>query len=398
LVCRCKLNSIDYAFIKAYLLGMIKEFPGSAQSPDNNLYTEIYEAENAFIYHGIFENIHTGYSGSGYVNYDNKVGSYVEWKVNVPVTGWYNIVFKYSNGTTVNRPMSIAVNGNIVQSSMDFYPTTDWDTWNKSNIYLQLNQGQNTIRATGITSNGGPNVDYIEISKTTGGATPIPNVTPYPTSTRMPTIYLAGDSTVQSYNSSYYPQAGWGQVIYEYFTSDVKFVNKAIAGRSSKNFVEQGRLDEILNVIQEGDYLFIQFGHNDATISNPDRYAAPYTTYKEYLAKFVDGARAKGAIPVLITPVARLNYKNNTYVNDFPDYCNAMKQVAAEKNCAIIDLMTKCLNYYSTLDYNKVFTFYMVSSNGTDYTHFTETGAREIAKLVAQGVKELNLPISKYVK
>jgi len=392
------VNSIDYAFIKAYLLGMIKEFPGSAQSPDNNLYTEIYEAENAFIYHGIFENIHTGYSGSGYVNYDNKVGSYVEWKVNVPVTGWYNIVFKYSNGTTVNRPMSIAVNGNIVQSSMDFYPTTDWDTWNKSNIYLQLNQGQNTIRATGITSNGGPNVDYIEISKTTGGATPIPNVTPYPTSTRMPTIYLAGDSTVQSYNSSYYPQAGWGQVIYEYFTSDVKFVNKAIAGRSSKNFVEQGRLDEILNVIQEGDYLFIQFGHNDATISNPDRYAAPYTTYKEYLAKFVDGARAKGAIPVLITPVARLNYKNNTYVNDFPDYCNAMKQVAAEKNCAIIDLMTKCLNYYSTLDYNKVFTFYMVSSNGTDYTHFTETGAREIAKLVAQGVKELNLPISKYVK
>jgi len=392
------VNSLDYAFIKKYLLGMITEFPGSNQPPNNNLYTEIYEAENAVIYHGIFENIHKGYSGSGYVNYDNEVGSYVEWNVSVPVTGWYNIVFRYSNGTTVNRPMSIAVNGNIVQSSMDFNPTADWDTWNVSDIFLQLNQGQNTIRATGITSNGGPNVDYIEISKTAGGATPIPNITPYPTPTRMPTIYLAGDSTVQSYNASYYPQAGWGQMIAEYFTSDVKFVNKAIAGRSSKNFIEQGRLDEILNVIREGDYLFIQFGHNDATITNPDRYAAPYTTYKECLAKFVDGARAKGAIPVLITPVARLNYKNNTYVNDFPDYCNAMKQVAAEKNCAIIDLMTKCLNYYSTLNYNKVYTFYMVSSNGTDYTHFTDTGAREVARLVAQGVKELNLPISKYVK
>lgn len=390
------VNSLDFAFMRKYLLGQISEFPGSNQPPYNT--TDIYEAENAIIYSGIFEDIHPGFSGSGYVNYNNEVGSYVEWNISVPVTGWYNIVFKYSNGTTVNRPMSIAVNGNIEQSSMDFNPTIDWDTWTESNIYLQLNQGQNTIRATGITSNGGPNVDYIQVSKTNGGATPIPTVTPYPTSNRIPTIYLAGDSTVQSYNASYYPQAGWGQVIYEYFTSDVKFVNKAIAGRSSKNFVEQGRLDEILNVIQEGDYLFIQFGHNDATITNEDRYAAPYTTYKEYLAKYIDGARAKGAIPVLITPVARLNYKNYTYVNDFPDYCTAMKQVAMEKNCAIIDLMTKSLNYYSTLSYNEVFKFYMVSSNGTDYTHFTEKGAREIAKLVSQGVKELGLPISKYVK
>jgi len=243
-------------------------------------------------------------------------------------------------------------------------------------------------------------VDYLRISQTNEPVTTNPNVTstPVPTSTTIPTVYLAGDSTVQTYNSSYYPQAGWGQVISNYFTNDVKFVNKAIGGRSSKNFVEQGRLDEILNVIQKGDYLFIQFGHNDATINNADRYAAPYTTYKEYLAKYIDGARAKGAIPVLITPVARLNYKNNTYINDFPDYCNAMKQVAYEKDCAIIDMMTKCLNYYGSLDYNRVYSFYLVSSNGTDYTHFTETGANEVARLVAQGVKEINIPISKYVK
>jgi len=84
-----------------------------------------------------------------------------------------------------------------------------------------------------------------------------------------------------------------------------------------QSFVEEGRLDSILSVIKPGDYLFIQFGHNDADISKPERYSAPYTTYKEYLRKYVDGARQKGAIPVLITPVARLNYKNNAFVNDF---------------------------------------------------------------------------------
>lgn len=400
------VNSLDFGYLRKYLLGMITEFPGSTQPPVNNSYNETYEAEQASINNGILETINTGYNGSGYVNYNNEANSYVEWYINVPASGAYKLTLRYSNGTTVSRPMSITFNGNLAQSSLDFGPTTDWTTWTESSIVINLNQGQNIIRATGITANGGPNVDYLKVSHTTEPLTTstIPVATPtnassaYPTSTTIPTIYLAGDSTVQTYNASYYPQTGWGQVISNYFTSDVKFVNKAIGGRSSKNFVEQGRLDEILNVIQKGDYLFIQFGHNDATISNADRYAAPYTTYKEYLAKYIDGARAKGAIPVLITPVARLNYKNNTYVNDFPDYCTAMKQVADEKDCAIIDMMTKCLNYYKTLDYNKVYTFYLVSANGTDYTHFTETGAKEVARLVAQGVKEINIPISKYVK
>ncbi|NLL07265.1 MAG: carbohydrate-binding protein [Clostridiaceae bacterium] len=393
------VDSLDFGYMRKYLLGMISEFPGETE-PSGEFFTETYEAEQASITNGILETINTGYTGSGYVNYNNEVGSYVEWNINVATSGSYKTTFRYSNGTTVNRPMSISINGNIVHNSMDFSITTNWTTWDESSIVVYLNQGQNIIRATAITANGGPNVDYLRISQTNEPVTTNPNVTstPVPTSTTIPTVYLAGDSTVQTYNSSYYPQAGWGQVISNYFTNDVKFVNKAIGGRSSKNFVEQGRLDEILNVIQKGDYLFIQFGHNDATINNADRYAAPYTTYKEYLAKYIDGARAKGAIPVLITPVARLNYKNNTYINDFPDYCNAMKQVAYEKDCAIIDMMTKCLNYYGSLDYNRVYSFYLVSSNGTDYTHFTETGANEVARLVAQGVKEINIPISKYVK
>ncbi|HEX3046007.1 MAG TPA: rhamnogalacturonan acetylesterase [Bacillota bacterium] len=214
----------------------------------------------------------------------------------------------------------------------------------------------------------------------------------------MPTVYICGDSTVQTYNSSYYPQAGWGQMIPNYFTTNVKFDNRAIGGRSSRTFITEGRLDSILSVIKPNDYLFVQFGHNDADSSKPERYCAPYTTYKDYLRQYVDRARQYNAIPVLITPVARLHYVNGAFVNDFPDYCTAMKQVATEKNCLLIDLMTKSLNYLTSVGYNEAYTLYMVSSNGTDYTHFTEKGATQMARLVAQGVKEINVTISQYVK
>ena len=212
-----------------------------------------------------------------------------------------------------------------------------------------------------------------------------------------PTVYICGDSTVQTYSSSYAPQAGWGQIIAKYFTSDVLFINRALAGRSSKSFAVEGRLDSIISVIQPNDYLFVQFGHNDATISKPERYAEANTTYKQYLREYIDKARSKNAIPVLITPVARLNFSNGVYKNDFPAYCTAMKEVAIEKNVHCIDLMTNSISYYNTLTFEQVKKFYMVSSNGTDYTHFTETGATQIARIVAEGIKALNLPISKYI-
>lgn len=212
-----------------------------------------------------------------------------------------------------------------------------------------------------------------------------------------PTVYICGDSTVQTYSASYAPQAGWGQFIAKYFTTDILFVNKAIAGRSSKSFIADGRLDEIINIIKANDYLFVQFGHNDATISKPERYAEPNTTYKECLRQFIDRARAKSAIPVLITPVARLNYSNGIFKNDFPAYCTAMKEVAKEKNVPCIDLMSKSISYYTSLGYDKVYPFYMVSSNGTDYTHFTDVGATLIARIVSEGVKEAGLDMAKYL-
>jgi lysophospholipase L1-like esterase len=211
-------------------------------------------------------------------------------------------------------------------------------------------------------------------------------------------IYLAADSTVQAYEASEVHQGGWGEFLPFYFSKeDVQVLNHAIGGRSSRTFVEEGRLDKILKEIRMGDYLFIQMGHNDSTSSKPERYTDPYTTYKEYLKMYVKGARNCQAEPILITPVARLHRENGIFINDFPQYCQAMKEVAVEENVYLIDLMEKSLNYFDAIGYEEAFTFFMASVNETDFTHFTKKGANKMAWLVSEGIKECDLPISRFV-
>jgi hypothetical protein len=122
-----------------------------------------YEAENATISQGILETLHPGYSGTGYVNCDNVVGSYVQWTVNVASAGAVNVRIRYANGTTANRPADIAANGVTVISGQAFNPTANWDTWADVNVTLTLNAGSNTIRITGTASSGPANLDYIEV-------------------------------------------------------------------------------------------------------------------------------------------------------------------------------------------------------------------------------------------
>ncbi|MEU7838624.1 carbohydrate-binding protein [Nonomuraea sp. NPDC049129] len=122
----------------------------------------IYQAEDATISQGVVESNHDGYTGTGFVNYDNLTGSYVEWTVNAPVAGPVTLELRYANGTTVNRPMSITVNGGAAVTR-DFNATGNWDTWQTSTLTVTLAQGVNKIRATATTANGGPNADRISI-------------------------------------------------------------------------------------------------------------------------------------------------------------------------------------------------------------------------------------------
>lgn len=211
-------------------------------------------------------------------------------------------------------------------------------------------------------------------------------------------IYIAGDSTVQTYDKTCSPQAGWGQFIGSYFTKSVEFINRAFAGRSSKSFINEGRLDKILELIGQGDYLLIQMGHNDAAIDKPERYTEPNSDYKEYLKMYINGAIKHGAIPILITPVATLKYTENSFANEFPEYCTAMKQVAISENVQCIDLMEKSLEYFKSVGYDETYTMFMASTNSTDYAHFTEKGANIIAEIISKEIIKMKIALSEYVK
>ncbi|GGM27108.1 glycosyl hydrolase family 8 [Dactylosporangium sucinum] len=131
--------------------------------------TTRYEAEAATITQGVAESNHAGYSGTGFVNYDNVAGSSVQWSVTAAAAGSATLTIRFSNGTTTNRPMDIAVNGTTVAAASAFNGTGNWDTWQSKTITAALNAGTNTIRATATTANGGPNVDWLEVAQATDG-------------------------------------------------------------------------------------------------------------------------------------------------------------------------------------------------------------------------------------
>lgn len=132
----------------------------------------IYEAENATISQGVVESNHLGFSGTGFVNYDNVAGSYVEWTVNAASAAVATLTFRYANGTTAARPMDIRANGTVVAAGLSFIPTPAWNDWDTRTVYnVPLNAGANKIRATSTTASGGPNLDNLEVQI---GSTPIP--------------------------------------------------------------------------------------------------------------------------------------------------------------------------------------------------------------------------------
>ncbi|MEZ0070677.1 glycoside hydrolase family 88 protein [Planotetraspora sp. GP83] len=123
----------------------------------------VYEAENATLSQaGVFNN-HLGYTGTGFVDYVNTTGGYVEWTVTAAAAGPQTLTLRYSNGTTTVRPMDLAVNGSVVSAGLSFGSTGNWDTWANKSVTANLVAGTNVIRATGTTSNGGPNVDSLTV-------------------------------------------------------------------------------------------------------------------------------------------------------------------------------------------------------------------------------------------
>ena len=205
------------------------------------------------------------------------------------------------------------------------------------------------------------------------------------------TVHLMGDSTMAEKDL---PKAGeergWGMMLQNFLNpEEVKVINYAQNGRSTKSFIDLGLWDKVYAAIQPGDYVFIQFGHNDAKADDPARYAAAFGAYQDNLRIFIDGVREKGGTPVLLTPVARRWFKEGGLDrNCHTDYPAAMKAVAAEKNVVLLDVTTPTLDWIEGLGDEASKAYFMISTGKNDNTHLVPAGARKVTEIVCGLIKE----------
>ncbi|MBN2202511.1 rhamnogalacturonan acetylesterase [bacterium] len=222
-------------------------------------------------------------------------------------------------------------------------------------------------------------------------------------------IHMIGDSTMADKpDPERNPERGWGQVLSSFFTDGVSVRNHAVNGRSTKSFIREGRWDSVRVQLKKGDCVFIQFGHNDAKITDSTRYTNPYTGYRRNLIRFVKESRAKGAIPVLFSPIVRRKFNEQGVLEDaHGPYPFIMRDVARELKVPFVDMQLMSEDLVLSLGPERSKELYLWVSPGEyemypegkqDNTHFTEKGATEMAKLAVYGLKELDLDIVKCLK
>lgn len=205
-----------------------------------------------------------------------------------------------------------------------------------------------------------------------------------------PTIHLIGGSTCSSYTEKQRPQYGWGEMLSEALGVDVEVVNHAKPGRSSKSFISEGRWDKALGQMKKGDYLLIQFGHNDQKKKDSTRYTAPFEEYYANLCRFISESASKGVQPVLVTSVSRRRFSEDGHARrTLGRYPAAMRKVAKDTGTPLIDVEQQSFEWLEKTGDEASKPYYMVSVNGTDNTHLTKAGAALYAGFVAEGLKKL---------
>ncbi len=218
----------------------------------------------------------------------------------------------------------------------------------------------------------------------------------------VPTIYLCGNSTVVDQN--YEPWASWGQLITRWFGPEVAISNHAESGLTARTFIGSFRLEKILSTLKKGDYVFVEFGHNDEKEKRPGDGA--WYHYQYQLKIFVDQVRAKGAEIVFCTPTQRRSFSEDgkSIRNTHGDFPAAMKMVAEKENVPLIDLHKMTTDLYLAVgpeESKHMLVHYPKEVYGkalADNTHFNPFGASQVAKCVVMGMKKLNLPIVKYLR
>jgi lysophospholipase L1-like esterase len=208
----------------------------------------------------------------------------------------------------------------------------------------------------------------------------------------VPTVFLAGDSTVT--DQRYEPAASWGQMLPRFFKPEVAIANHAESGESLKAFLVERRLDKLLGAMKPGDYLFIQFGHNDQKANWPQTYAEAATTYRDYLKVYIGEARRRGATPVLVTSMHRRKFDAaGKIVNTLGDYPDAVRAVARETGTPLIDLTPMSAAFYEALGPDQAWKAF--NDGGKDATHHNNYGAYQLARCVVEGVRASGLPLAR---
>lgn len=225
---------------------------------------------------------------------------------------------------------------------------------------------------------------------------------------RKPVIYMIGDSTMANkVLEKEGPERGWGQMLPGYLSTDIVVDNHARNGRSSKSFRGEGLWDKVIQNVKDGDYVFIQFGHNDQKIKKPKTYSDPKDEFRENLRRYIQETRAKGGIPVLFTSIARRHFSGDTLIDTHGEWIVATKTVAEEEKVPLIDMnrsTTEWLKATGDEASRKYFMWIDTLSNPLfpkgkkDNTHLNVAGARLVARLAVDEIKEKVPALAKYIR
>ncbi|MCV9388837.1 rhamnogalacturonan acetylesterase [Reichenbachiella ulvae] len=214
---------------------------------------------------------------------------------------------------------------------------------------------------------------------------------------KVPTIFLVADSTVadKPYGDGN-PEKGWGQVLPLYLKEGIEVQNHAVNGRSTKSFRDEGRWGKVMEQLQEGDYVIIEFGHNDQKIKDPKRYADPDTAYRANLIRYVKEAQSKGAKAILATPIVRRQFKWGKLVDSHGRYAEVVREVAAELDVPLLDMEKRTRAEVQSWGKKKSKELYLHypaglypihKENEADNTHLSGTGAFRFCDLAVSELK-----------
>ena len=225
--------------------------------------------------------------------------------------------------------------------------------------------------------------------------------------TAAPRVFLAGDSTMADKPLDL-PERGWGMALGGFFQPEVTVRNHAMNGRSTKSFLDEGRWAKLTGGLQAGDFVIIQFAHNDEKKEDPKRYADPAGAFRDNLRRFIAETRAKGATPVLATPVCRRKFDAaGKLVDTHGAYPAAVRAVATEEKVALLDLTTATAQWLQAAGDEPSRRFFMWIAPGThpkipdgrkDDTHFVAAGAEAVARLAVEQIRAQQLPLAQWLK